>query len=129
MDRHRVERFGKLKADGAVPAIERWSVMQQEQPRDPKWLEWVIYPFGIAVAHFFALFILSLFFAYRAPWVLYPLGLFAMIAEGGLSATTSYKGQDSLQWPIILANSALYGFGIYWVYRRFRRTRPAAAAA
>jgi hypothetical protein len=41
--------------------------MQQEQPSNPKWLEWVIHTLGIAVVDFCALFILSLFFAYCPP--------------------------------------------------------------
>ncbi len=52
----------------------------------------MIYPALLALGHFVLLFILSLFFAYRAPWVLYLFALFAAVAEGGLTATSNYRG-------------------------------------
>lgn len=97
-----------------------------EQPDFREWLKWVVYPAFLALCHFFLLVFPGIFFAYRAQWVLYPLVLFSLVAEGALTATMDYRGQDSLQWPIIVVNSWLYGLGIYWLYRRLRRSRPAA---
>jgi hypothetical protein len=99
---------------------------KEEPPHDPAWLRWVICPALLAICHFFLLLVLSLFFAYRAPWVLYPFALFALVTERGLTASTNYRGQDSLQWPIIIINSMLYGLAIYWLYRRWRQSRPVA---
>ena len=100
-------------------------IMQQEQPWKPAWLEWIIYPSCLAIAHFYLLFVLSLSLAYRMPWALHPFMIFALAAEAGLKAVTNYRGEDSLQWPIIFINSLLYGIVIYWAWCYWRRRRHA----
>ena len=54
------------RADGGDDMTED-RIMQQEQPWKPAWLEWIIYPSCLAIAHFYLLFVLSLALAYRMP--------------------------------------------------------------
>lgn len=85
---------------------------------------WLTLWLTASVAHFSVLIILSSLLAWSAyAKLLIPLAFFAEIMEGVLRKTTNYRGEDIIQWPIIFANSLLYGAGIAWAIDFWGRRR------
>ena len=81
----------------------------------------------------FALFLAAAVFGDLIPmWVIASLCLFTMLAETFVSSVIDYQGQDAIQWPIIVLNSALYGCGLAWLHAFLiarASTRPAPIPA
>ncbi len=49
-------------------------------------------------------------------WRIASLFVFATLAETLANSVIAYHGQDAIQWPIIVLNSAVYGYVLAWLH-------------
>ena len=83
-----------------------------QPPQAGEWFGWWMVA---SCGHFIVLLILSIILGWSfLGWFLIVLFIPGVIAEGVLKITTGYRGEDIIQWPIILTNSLLYGAVIVW---------------
>jgi hypothetical protein len=71
---------------------------------------WALWWIFASAAHLLLCVVISPIVPVHPPrWFEYGLGLFVTIAERGVAEVIEYHGQDSIQWPLIIANSLTYG--------------------
>lgn len=100
--------------------------MKPPKPADIRTTFLMLLP-AYGIVHFMLFMLLSVLFGHAAPVIPGALALPALGVEAILKATTNYRGEDVIQWPLIFANSLLYGFAAAIVHVLIRRRRRRGA--
>jgi hypothetical protein len=95
----------------------------------PPGAAWVVMWLCCSTLHFALMFALAvlLYTSPAGPIAGVVLALPATAIEWLLTATTGYQGEDHIQWPLIFANSLLYGAALAWLIGRWRAISASVA--